>query len=174
MGHSFLRNFGVLRQQERTPLTPVATQRYNWVVIPEFDLNGNLPEGVHDASIEEVRTRFAYNPTRQRLFEAFLEVMDILHECKSPEVHLDGSFITTKEEPSDYDMCWESTGVEPTDRLRALLELREQRKEWYLGDIFLRMPQPPYFYDDVEHWQSDSRQEDDVKGIIRIRLRQNQ
>ncbi len=150
-----------------TSLTPVATQRYDWVVIPEFDENGNLPEGVHDATVEEVRARFAYNPTRQKLFDAFLEV---LQSSKSPEVHLDGSFITTKEEPRDYDMCWESTGVEPTGELREFLKLREQRKERYLGDIFLRMPQPPYFYDHVEHWQSDSRQEDVVKGIIRISL----
>lgn len=153
-----------------TGLTPITTQRYNWVVIPEFDEKGNLPEGVHDATVEEVRARFAYNPTRQKLFDAFLEVLEILQSCKSPEVHLDGSFITTKEEPSDYDMCWESTGVEPTDELREFLELREQRKERYLGDIFLRIPQPPYFYDHVEHWQSDSRQDDVVKGIIRINL----
>lgn len=166
--------WGSLDCSECTSLTLITTQRYNWVVIPEFDENGNLPEGVHDATVEEVGARFAYNPPRQRLFDAFLEVMDILNECNSPEVHLDGSFITTKETPSDYDMCWESTGVEQTDRLREFLELRELRKERYLGDIFIRMPQPPYFYDHVEHWQSDSRQDDAVKGIIRIRLRHDQ
>jgi len=143
-------------------------------VIPEFDQNGNLPPGVHDATIEEVRTRFAYNPVRQRLFDAFLEVMKILAECRSHEVHLDGSFITAKEAPCDYDMCWESTDVEPTDQLREFLELRERRKDRYLGDIFIRMPQPPYSYDHVEHWQSDSRQEGVAKGIIRIRLRNDQ
>ncbi len=66
-------------------------------MIPEFDENGNLPPGVHDATIEEVRTRFAYNPARELLFDAFLEVMNMLVECGSPEVHLDGSFITAKE-----------------------------------------------------------------------------
>ncbi len=68
-------------------------------------------------------------------------------------------------------MCWESTGVVPTAELRDFLELREQRKVRYLGDIFLRMPQPPYLYDYVEDWQSDSRQDGVVKGIIRVRLR---
>ncbi len=146
------------------------TQRYHWVVIPNFDENGNLPPGIHDATIEEVQQRYSYNKKRVTLFTALLEVVEILRGCACPEIHLDGSFITAKEQPGDYDLCYESTGITPTQEFYEFLKNRETRKERYMGDIFARMPQPPYYFDHVQHWQTDSREDDIAKGIIRIRL----
>lgn len=119
----------------------------------------------------DVQTRFAYNRKRRKLFQALEKVISILRECQCPEVFLDGSFITKKEEPGDYDLCYEPTGIVATDNLRTFFITRETRKEEYLGDIFVRMPQPPYFVDYVESWQTDKRQDDVRKGILRIDLR---
>jgi hypothetical protein len=66
-------------------------------------------------------------------------------------------------------MCYDWRGMQPTDEFRALLEgTIDERKEKYLGDIFIRMPVPPYMEDYVEYWQTD--RDDNVKGIIRIEL----
>ncbi len=83
---------------------------------------------------------------------------------------MNGSFITTKSEPLDYDLCYEPIGITGTKEFKQFLETRETRKKEYLGDIFPRMLQPPYETDHVEHWQTD--RDGVVKGIIRIILRQ--
>jgi hypothetical protein len=59
----------------------------------------------------------------------------------------------------------------PTPELHEFFRTRESRKELYMGDIFPRMPQPPFHFDHVTDWQTDTRQDGVVKGIIRIGLR---
>jgi hypothetical protein len=140
-------------------------------VIPSFDTNGNLPPGVHPATLAEVERKFAHNAKRKELFTGLAGVIKILREANCQEVHLDGSFITTKEEPGDYDLCFEPTGLQPTEPLRAFLANKENRKTEYLGDIFVRMPEPPYYVDHVRSWQKDGRNDDVVKGILKIDLK---
>jgi hypothetical protein len=139
-------------------------------MVSAFDSNGNLPPGVHDATIEEIKQRFAYNAHRAKLFEGLVEVTELLTRCDCPEVYLDGSFVTEKNEPQDYDLCYEPAGIKPTAEFKKFLLSRIERKERYKGDIFARLPQPPYEIDHVEHWQTDK--EGNIKGIIRIKLRQ--
>ncbi|HEY9793186.1 MAG TPA: hypothetical protein V6D22_22485 [Candidatus Obscuribacterales bacterium] len=139
--------------------------------IPGFDSNGNLPPGIHDATIEQIKARFARNAHRNRLFSGLVEVLEILRDCNCLEVYLNGSFITEKEMPGDYDLCYEPLGIQATAEFRRFLENKETRKERYLGDIFVRMPEPPFCIDHVADWQTDTRQDDVGKGIIRIRLR---
>lgn len=140
-------------------------------MIPEFDKHGNLKPGIWNATIAEVEERFAQTPLRRRLFEALLVVVEILTAAKCPAAYLDGSFITTASEPGDYDLCYESTGMVPTEEWRLFLKLTaDERKKEHLGDIFVRMQVPPFFTDHVELWQSD--RDGNVKGIIRIELRQ--
>lgn len=149
----------------------IASQLYNGEVIPPFDTHGNLPPGVHPATLVDVEHRFAHNCKRRLLFAGLARVVAILREANCPEIYLDGSFITSKEEPGDFDLCFEPTGVTPTDDLFVLLNNKTDRKGEYLGDIFVRMPQPPYFFDHVQIWQVDGRNDDAAKGILRIRLR---
>ena len=138
-------------------------------MIPEFDETGNLPPGIWPATIEEVGQRFATNAHRKTLFQAFVAVVNVLQAAHCPEVHLDGSFICSTETPGDYDMCYEPTGMQPNDEWRTLLEgTADERKAQHLGDIFIRMPVPPFFHDHVEFWQTD--RDDEPKGIIRIEL----
>lgn len=119
------------------------TQRYYWVAVPNFDKNGNLPPGIHDAAIEEVKERYTYNEKRKRLFEFLVLVLDILRGSNCPEVFLDGSFISVNEEPGDYDLCYEPTGMRPSPEFYEFLKNRATSKEVYFGDIAPRMPQPP-------------------------------
>lgn len=139
--------------------------------IPPFNNYGCLPPGIHVATMEAIRKRFAYNPKRKQLFFRFQSVVAMLASSDCPEVFLNGSFITSKEEPNDYDMCWEPCGIKATKEVRILLQNPQNLKQQFLGDIRPRIPSPPYQIDLVDHWQTDAGGE--AKGIIRINLRKD-
>ena len=42
----------------------------------------------------------------------------------------------------------------------------DERKKKYFGDIFITMPEPPFFTNHFQFWQTD--EDDNPKGIIRI------
>ena len=54
--------------------------------------------------------------------------------------YLDGSFVTGKPFPGDFDACWESSGVD-VGRLDPVLLIfknkRELQKRKYLGELFI-------------------------------------
>ena len=52
---------------------------------------------------------------------------------------LDGSFVTAKSLPADYDAAWETAGVDPKRLDPVLLDFSNRRaamKAKYLGDLF--------------------------------------
>ena len=54
-------------------------------------------------------------------------------------VYLDGSFVTTKVIPNDYDACWDEDGVDPVLLDPVLLTFDEGRaaqKAKYMGELF--------------------------------------
>ncbi len=54
-------------------------------------------------------------------------------------VYIDGSFVTSKELPNDFDACWEESGVDPHSLDPALLTFdpgRATQKARYLGELF--------------------------------------
>ena len=53
--------------------------------------------------------------------------------------YVDGSFITWKEAPGDFDGCWEASGVDPDLLDPVLLEFRDHRaaqKARFRGELF--------------------------------------
>ena len=109
-------------------------------VIPQPDpITGYLPPGVHGASWCDVAMCFAGNSHRERLLEGLLAACRSLAEAGCGELLLDGSFVTGKALPGDYDGAWETAGVNP-DRLDpVLLDFSNRRaamKAKYLGDLF--------------------------------------
>jgi hypothetical protein len=83
------------------------------VVIPPFDpVTGRLPLGEHQATWEDVVDRFGWNEHRRRLLDGLAEGLDLLAEAGCRRVWLNGSFVTTKETPGDFDACWDTTGVD--------------------------------------------------------------
>jgi hypothetical protein len=141
-------------------------------MIPQLDSNGNLPPGVWTATMSEIKAHFTGNEIRSRLFKELEKVLEVLKDANCMEAFLNGSFVTKTLEPGDYDLCYEPTGLEPREALRQLLELSAaERKKKHSGDIFIRFPSPPFFFDHVESWQTD--REGNAKGILRIELRTN-
>jgi hypothetical protein len=77
------------------------------VAILSFREDGWLPVGHHAASWEEIVTRFGGVPGSRRAFltAQLLVLRDTLHELGiSGYVLLDGSYISAKLEPNDFDV----------------------------------------------------------------------
>ena len=75
--------------------------------IPGFDERGSLPEGIHDADWPEVVAQFGWNEHRLRLMDGLLEACRILRLAGVDTLYLNGSFVADKDEPADYDACWD-------------------------------------------------------------------
>lgn len=111
-------------------------------MIPKFDKNGYLPVGVHWAEWEEFKERFNYNLIRQRLIDGLELAMTQLKASNCRTIYIDGSFITSKPKPGDFDVCWEEDGVD-TNELNLLAPTlynfilrRTEQKAKYKGEIF--------------------------------------
>ncbi len=83
--------------------------------------------------------RFGNNPWRQRLITGFRAASESLRDAGCRTVYLNGSFVTSKTHPNDYDACWDEVGVDPTALDPVLLTFdagRATQKAKYLGELF--------------------------------------
>jgi hypothetical protein len=80
-------------------------------MIPDFNSDGNLPPGVHFATWDEVANRFGTNTRRKRLLKKLSAALKLLRAAGCRRVYLNGSFVTSKRKPNDYDVAWDSKGV---------------------------------------------------------------
>ena len=115
------------------------TQHYSCVMIPKFDSNGNLPPGIHSATWDEFAKRFGTTPYRMRLLKGLKKAIDSLRLAGCKSVYIDGSFVTKKEIPADFDGCWDLNGVNITLLDPVLLDFdsgRLAQNAKYGGEIF--------------------------------------
>ncbi len=68
--------------------------------------------GIHAATWGEIVARFGYAPHSLRLLAGLKAALDVLREASCRRAYLDGSFVTRKEVPNDFDGCWELAGVD--------------------------------------------------------------
>jgi len=109
------------------------------LLFPEFDERGSLPPGIHDATWTEIVTRYATSTHRRDLLDGLLDALRSLKTAGCRVAYLDGSFVTAKEHPRDFDACWHPTGV-VLDRLDPELQDfgddRAAQKARYGGELF--------------------------------------
>ena len=145
-------------------------------MIPDFvdidSLWSVLPHGVHEATLEEVEARFATSTHRKHLFSGFKDGAMLLHKAGCRRILLDGSFVTAKPIPGDYDACWDPASVNPKLVDPILLDFSDRRKRQkacFHGEFF-----PSTVNADRQHCFSDFFQIDkytgNAKGIICIRF----
>jgi hypothetical protein len=131
-----------------------------------------LPPGVHDATLADIAERFATTPHRQRLFDGFVRAAEALRLAGCRTVYLDGSFVTGKPHPGDFDGCWEIEGVDPTRIDPVLLTFENQReaqKAKYFGEMFIAHDQGAPGRAFLEFFQVE-KFSGRAKGILRVRL----
>jgi hypothetical protein len=143
-------------------------------MIPPFDDEGNLPPGIHPAAWREVESRFGQTAHRRRLLDGLRRALDTLRAAGCRRVYVDGSFVTAKVEPGDFDGCWEVDGVDP-DKLDPVLltfaDKRAAQKEKYYGELFLADARAdPSGMRFIDFFQRD--RDGNAKGILAIDLKE--
>ncbi len=142
-------------------------------MIPAFQRNGYLPPGIHEATWRQATERLGTNPHRRTLLLGLLGALRNLKLAGCRKVYLDGSFATDKELPVDFDVAWETAGVDPRLLNTTLLDFtnrRQAQKLTFGGELF-----PADWEADeqgrtfLEFFQTD--QQAIPKGIIAIDLR---
>jgi hypothetical protein len=79
-------------------------------LIPPFDPEtGALPPGDHQATLEEIRKRFAFTPRRRWLLKGLRAAVEAFWKAGIEDICIDGRFCTEKADPGDVDGYW----VEP-------------------------------------------------------------
>ena len=110
-------------------------------MIPAPNAIGELPPGMHLATLAEVEAVFVTTPHRRRLFEGLQRAIQNLHAAGVRRVFIDGSFVTTKADPNDIDGCWEWTEEVHLDLLDPVLldfaQARQTMRDKYGVDFFL-------------------------------------
>lgn len=74
--------------------------------LPEFDSFGDLPAGVHQATLDEVLARFGYaDPQRQIVSARLLHIYNLARGTgKLLRFVIFGSYVTAKRAPNDVDI----------------------------------------------------------------------
>ena len=133
---------------------------------------GYLPPGIHVAGLYDVANRFANNSHRARLMAGLLAACRNLAAAGCEELLLNGSFVSDKPLPGDYDAAWETSGVDANLLDPILLDFSNRRaamKAKYFGDLFpaswLATPGVPY----RDFFRTDRNGIE--KGIVLINLR---
>jgi hypothetical protein len=124
-------------------LTKSETQRYCCVImIPPFEDTGLLPPGVHAATWNEFIKRFGFTPHRRRLLAGLKTAIKELRKAGCQRIYVDGSFVTSKEIPGDFDACWDWAGVNvyqlsiDSPTLLDFSNSRAAQKARYGGELF--------------------------------------
>lgn len=111
-------------------------------MLPVFNPEGNLPPGIHICTWEEFVARFGSTQHRLSLINGLKIAMMQLREAGCSTIYIDGSFVTRKLIPGDFDACWNTSGVD-VNKLMAIAPTlfkfdakRASQKAEYGGELF--------------------------------------
>jgi hypothetical protein len=117
--------------------------------------------------------RYAINERRKQLLTGLRSAIESLHAAGCTRVYLDGSCVTDKEVPGDFDACWEAGSVDPGLLDPVLLEFSDRRAAQnakFGGELFpAQFVAEPAGTTFLEFFQLD-RLTQQPKGIIAIDL----
>ena len=115
----------------------------------------------------------SFTPRRRRLLAGFREACRLLQKAGCRLGCLDGSFVTTKEHPDDFDACWDIQSVDE-DALDPVFwdfsQGRAAQKKRFGGEFFpAQFPEGASGRAFVGSFQIN-KLTGDPKGIVAIRM----
>lgn len=139
-----------------------------------FNKEGLLSPGIHEVSWEVIKDTFGFNKHRMKLLKGLDNALIMLKKAGCKQFYLDGSFVTKKEFPRDYDACWDVDGVDATLVDPAFFNFENNRmlqKAKYYGEFFpVNMKEKNSGKLFLDFFQID-RESGNKKGIVRLTLR---
>ena len=152
-------------------------QRHNDIVvsvIPEFE-DELLPSGVHRATWDEVMQRFGTTPHRRWLLAGLAAALAELRRAGCRTAWLDGSFVTAKARPGDYDLVWDHSDVSDANLSRLdsvffdLAPPRAAQQVKYRGDLLPNVVEGSSAMPFLDFFQVD-KDTGRQRGIVRLDL----
>lgn len=141
-------------------------------MIPAFDSDGGrLPPGEHIAVWDEIVDRFGWTERRRRLLDGLAEALELLGAAGRRRVWVNGSFVTAKDEPDDFDACWDTDGVDLDALDPILLDLsdgRRAQKDRFGGELFPNVTESQSGLSFSDFFQNE--RDTTRKGIVVIHL----
>ena len=138
-------------------------------MIPEL-ASDFLPPGIHTAEWIDVVDRFGFSPRRLWLLDGLRSALLELARVGCEQVYLDGSFVTSKAVPGDYDLCWELTNVRLRELDPVFFDLRApraQQRAKYRGDLLPNIVEGSSGMPFVDFFQVE-KDSGGIKGILVI------
>jgi len=147
-------------------------------VIPPFNENGWLLEGIYECTLDEAAERFGAfqsSDRRPRLWVRFIEFMRELKACEFLEaVLVNGSFVSGKPDPNDIDLVLVVAAAHDFSRDLAPVQsnlLAQQRVRRRFGfDIVVVKKGSDNLEQAVAFFQQVKQRPGVKKGILRIKL----
>lgn len=142
--------------------------------LPEFDSQGNLPVGVHRASLDEVIARFGHGTSQRQLVTTrLIRVYELAsNTSKLKRFIIFGSYVTAKADPNDVDIILimhdDFTQPECAVEARPLFDHLRAQQEFGASVFAIRPSQILLETVDsfVTHWQI--RRDKGQRGIIEV------
>jgi hypothetical protein len=104
-----------------------------------FDADsGYLSPGVHSMEWRPFVARFGWNNRRRFLISGMHRALSNLRSAGCSAAIVDGSFVSAKDEPRDYDLAFDPVGVNGSlvdPVLRRHNDQRKAMKAKYFGDV---------------------------------------
>jgi hypothetical protein len=143
--------------------------------LPHFDHQGELPAGVHQATIDEIITRFGSGtPQRQAVTARLLRIYNLLKTTgKLERLIIFGSYVTTKPNPNDVDLVLvlaDDFDLQACDEeTRRLFEHTEAAEEFGASIFWIRpsMLLLERLEEFIAHWQI--KRDRTRRGIVEVR-----
>lgn len=139
--------------------------------------NGRLVVGTHLISWAEFVEEFGYTSHRKQLIEGLKMALNILKKYGCERVYIDGSFVTKKLVPGDWDGCYVCIGMNESKMRKEepvfhnMAPPRQKQKDRFKGEM---MPSDlivgPNDQTILDYFKFDNR-ENIEKGIIELSLR---
>lgn len=125
------------------------------------------------ATWRRLADRFETNGRRTEILAGLLRALQALRAAGCKRAFINGSFVTSKEVPADFDGCWDHEGVD-FDALDPVLQNfeghREAQKAKFEGEMFLAaLPADGLGTLFLDFFQRD--RDGRPKGIIQIDLK---
>ena len=143
-------------------------------MIPALDTRGLLPEGIHEATLADMESVFAFNAIRkQRIHELRRFISGELNPLANGlEFYLCGSYLSDKASPGDIDCTLKIPAHDVSNRLVLIDIFRDGRSKidkgriWdtYRVDAFLTISLPG-FNDFSDFFQYVGEKTASLKGI---------
>jgi hypothetical protein len=144
-------------------------------MIPKFNRDGRLAAGIHWTIWTELEARFGFSDRRRQLLVGLRSAVRALRAAGCRKVYIDGSFVTAKHEPGDYDACWDIEGVDVESLDAVFLDFsngRRAQKRKYFGEFFpAQMPEGATGRLFLEFFQTD-KETGKPKGIVALNLQE--